>query len=160
MGVADAVDTKPFTPADVKNKPLVIKMLNYEEEITKSDVGRILYSTKLNRPLVTLTIEHTLNRLTLAHFNFDTSDESVEMYRTIFRNYYTSPTEYDAEVMNAVHYMRENKCVYYTQPPLQIGDTIPDCQLFTIDGKNVTSLYDEINKAGAIKTVIAAFSLS
>lgn len=160
MGFADTGDTKPFTNADVKNKPLVIKMLNYEEEITKSDIGRTLYSTKLNRPLVTLTVEHTLNRLTLAHFNFDTSDESVEMYRTIFLNYYTSPTEYDAEVLNAVHYMRANKCVYYTQPPLQIGDVIPDCKLFMIDGENVTSLYDEINRAGAIKTVIAAFSLS
>jgi len=160
MGTSDTGDTRPFTHADVKNKPLVIKMLNYEEEITKSDIGRTLYSTKLNRPLVTLTIEHTLNRLTLSHFDFDTSDDSVENYRSIFRNYYKSPTDYDAEVLNAVHYMRENKCVYYTQPPLQIGDIIPDCELFMIDGKTVTSLYDEINKTNATKTVIAAFSLS
>uniref|UniRef100_A0A6C0C6N6 Uncharacterized protein n=1 Tax=viral metagenome TaxID=1070528 RepID=A0A6C0C6N6_9ZZZZ len=160
MGVSEPGDTRPFTHADVKNKPLVIKMLNYEEEITRSDVGRTLYATKLNRPLVSLTVEHTLNRLTLTHFGFDTSDESVEMYRTIFRNYYTSPTEYDAEVLNAVHYMRGNKCVYYTEQPLQIGDAIPDCPLFMINGTEITSLYDEIKRGGAKRTIIAAFSLS
>lgn len=160
MGFSEIGETKPFTREDVLNKGLVIKMLNYEEAITRSEIGRNLYSTKSNLPLVTLTVEHILNRLSLAHFGFDTSDDDVEMYRTIFRTYFKSPTDYDADVINAVHYMRNNRRVFYTAQPLQLGDIIPDCKLFKLDGTNTTTLYDEIHHTKAKRTVIAAFSLS
>ena len=135
-------------------------MLNYEEELTKSKFGQSLYQNTLNKPLVTLNIEKSLNRLTLSHFNFNTTEDDVEMYRTIFKTYYNSPTDYDKDVLDAVHYMRENKCVYYKSHPLQLGDKIPNCNLYEIDGETATTLYDIIDKTNADYTMIGAFSLS
>jgi hypothetical protein len=149
----------PFTSTHVKNKQLVIQMLNYEENLTKSDFGQNLYKNILNSPLISLTIEHAINRLVLAKFGFDTSDLSVSTYRTIFQTYYNSSSDYDPDVLNAVHYMRENKCVYYKQRPLEIGDVIPDCELYEIDGITKTTLYNIINKESKY-TMIGAFSLS
>jgi len=160
MGLGELIDTKPFTNDDVQNKELVIKMLNYEEAITRGDIGKSLYSNTSNLPLVSLNVEHTLNRLTLTHFGFDTSDVSVATYRTIFKTYYQSPSEYDKDVLNAVHYMRENKCVYYTAPILEIGEMIPNCDLYHVDGITKTTLYDAVKKSDTDYTVIAAFSLS
>jgi hypothetical protein len=158
MGKKDLINTKPFTIADVKNKQLVIQMLNYEEQLTKSDYGQSLYKNTLNKPFVSLNIEKSLNRLTLTQFGFDTSDTSVETYRTIFRTYYNSPHDYDKDVLNAVHYMRENKCVYYKTPQLQLNNKIPNCELYNLN-KNKTTLYDIINKSNS-HTMLCAFSLS
>ena len=134
-------------------------MLNYEEDLTKSDFGQSLYKNTLNRPLVSLTIEKTINRLVLSHFGFDTNDQNVEKYRTIFKTYYKGPTDYDVDVLNAVHYMRENKCVYYKDRVLQIGDKLPNCQLYNLDGQSKVNLYDTIDPNNNY-TMIAAFSLS
>ncbi|ARF11262.1 hypothetical protein Klosneuvirus_1_119 [Klosneuvirus KNV1] len=150
----------PFTIEHIKNKHLVIKMLNYEEEFTKSKDGQLLYHNPLNRPIVSLTIEKIIHRIVLTKFGFDTSDESVANYRLIYKTYYKSPNEYDKDVINAVHYMRENKCAYYKSPVFEIGQKIPDCILFHLDGKSVTTLHDIINKKNADHILIAAFSLS
>ena len=153
-----SIQLKLFTINDVKNKELVIKMLNYEEQISKGDTGQSLYKNTLNLPLVSLNVEKTLNRLTLMHFGFDTTDESVEMYRSIFKNYYNSANDYDKDVLSAVHYMRENKCVYYTKPIINVGDVIPNTELYELNGMTKTSLYDVINKSNY--TLIQSFSLS
>lgn len=153
-------DSKPFTIDNVRDKQLVIEMLNYEELLTKSDQGQSLYKNVLNNPLISLTIEKTLNRMTLAHFNFNTDDISVETYRTIFRTYYRSPTDYDKDVLDAVHYMRENKCVYYKNSDLNIGDKIPDCVLSNLDGTKQTSLYTILGQQQSTYTMVGAFSLS
>jgi len=150
----------PFTITNVKNKELVIQMLNYEEQLTKSNYGQSLYKNTLNKPLISLTIEYAINRLVLAKFGFDTTDRSVSMYRTIFKTYYNSPHDYDPDVLNAVHYMRENKCVYYKMPPLQINDKIPNCELYNLDGITKTTLHDTINNLNSKYTLIGAFSLS
>lgn len=150
----------PFTIDHVKNKVLVIQMLNYEEQLTKSDYGQSLYKNTLNNPLISLTIEYGINRLVLSNFGFDTTDSSVNMYRTIFKTYYNSPDDYDSDVLNAVHYMRENKCVYYKNYPLQINDKIPNCDLYELDGISKTTLYNVINKTKSKYTLIGAFSLS
>jgi len=160
MGKKDTNNTKPFTMDDVKNKQLVIQMLKYEEQLTKSEYGQSLYKNTLNKPLISLNIEKALNRLVLSYFGFNTSDLNVETYRTIFRTYYNSPNDYDKDVLDSVHYMRENKCVYYKLPPLQLGDKIPNCDLYEIDGKTKTTLYDVINKTKSDYTLIEAFSLS
>lgn len=160
MGRKDPNKTKPFTHNDVKNRDLVIKMLKFEEQYTKSEAGQSLYGDILNDPMISLTVEKMINRITLEHFDFDTDDENVETYRTIFRNYYKSSTDYDKEVLDSVHYMRENKCVYYNHKPLNIGDTIPDCNLLKINGKDVTSIYNEIKDKNYKYTLLAAFSLS
>ncbi len=159
MGKTEIGEAAPFTLDHVKDKQLIIQMLNYEEQLTKSEEGQAMYQNVLNRPLISLTIEKALNRMTLAKFGFDTSDDSVENYRTTFRTYYRSVDDYDPEVMNAVHYMRENKCVYYKNPPLKIGDVIPDCPLYQLDGQTTTTLYDTIDKNNNY-TLIAPFSLS
>lgn len=150
----------PFTIEHIKNKQLVIKMLNYEEEITKSKEGQSMYHNPLNRPLVSLTIEKAIQRIVLTKFGFDTSDKSLTNYRTIFKNYYESPENYDKDVLNATHYMRENKCVYYKSLPLEIGQKIPDCKLYHMDGKTETTLYNIIDNKQSNHTLIAAFSLS
>ena len=135
MGIID--DQKgliEFTEEHLLDKELVIQMLTYEEKLTKSDYGQDLYRNPLNKPFVSLTIEKALNRKVLIHFGFSPSDASVEMYRSIFRTYFNSPTDYDKDVISSVHYMRENKCVFYETPDLHLGDSIPDCPLYTLDG--------------------------
>lgn len=150
---------KSFTNDDVDNKDLVIKMLQFEEQFTKSDRGQALYKNKLNRPFISLTVEKTINRIVLAQFGYNTTDDDVETYRTIFRTYFRSPDDYDEDVINSVHYMRENRCVFYKATPLQIGEQVPDSTLYHLNGKNKTSLYNIIDKKSRY-TVIAAFSLS
>lgn len=160
MGIRDKINLKPFTLEDVKNKELVIKMLNYEEELTKSQYGKELYANSLNQPFISLNVEKSLNRLVLSNFDFDTSDESVNIYRTIFRTYYKSAHDYDKDVLDAVHYMRENKCVYYKNEYLKLGEKIPDCDLYELGGFNKTTLYDVISKFESEYTLLAPFSLS
>jgi len=160
MGKDKGGTCQPFTLESIKNKELVIKMLNYEEEYTKSDEGQVMYHNPLNRPLVSLTIEKAIQRIVLTRFGFDTSDESLANYRKIFKTYYESPEKYDPDVLNATHYMRENKCVYYKEPPIELGQKIPDCQLYQLDGVTTTTLYDIINKKPSDYTLIAGFSLS
>ena len=160
MGKEDIINPhKPFTHDNVLDKQLVIQMLKFETEYTISKQGQSLYENPLNLPLQTLNVEKTLNRITLNQFGFDTSDESVETYRTIFGTYYRSPTDYDKEVLDSSHYMRENKVVYYTSPKINIGDILPNCRLFQLNGTDDITLYDTLNKK-ANYTVVAAFSLS
>lgn len=160
MGQSKKDKLRPFTLNDVKNKELVIKMLNYEEQLSKSSFGQSHYKNKLNRPLTSLTIERALQRFVLAEFGFTTKDEDVVIYRTIFKNYYKSPDDYDKDVLNATHYMRENKCVYYKSPILEIGQIIPDCNIYKLNGTDITSIYDIVNNKKASYTILAAFSLS
>jgi len=37
-----------------------------------------------------------------------------------------------------------NKLLYYKQPIINIGDKIPDANLYQLDGKTVTTLYEQI----------------
>lgn len=164
MGKDDnIVHLKPFTPNNVTNKQLVIKMLTYETNLAKSEQGQSLYRNPLNNPLVSLHVEKTLNRLTLSHFGFDTNDESVETFRTIFKTYYNSPTDYDPDVIGASYYMKNNKVKFYQSLPIEIGQTAPNCRLYNLDGITQTTLYDVISQKQQTTpsyTVIAAFSLS
>lgn len=149
-----------FTKKNVLDKFLVIRMLRFEEIFTKSSEGQVLYKNPFSRARISLDVEHSINRITLDHFNFDTSDVSVAAYRTIFRTYFNAPDDYDKEVINSVHYMRENKCMFYTKPILEIGQTIPDCELVEQNGEKTTSLHAAIKKEDGVHTVFAAFSTS
>ena len=88
-----------------------------------------VYGDPLINTKSSLEPEYKIHRLVLDKFGFHTTTEDVEMYRTIFKHYYKSPTDYDAEVLRSVTYMRENKCVYYTSRELLVGDKIPNVKL-------------------------------
>lgn len=152
--------TKPFTHDNVSNRKLVIKMLKHEEQITKGEYGQSMYRNVYNKPFISLHVEKALNRKVLADFGFDTSETSVEMYRTIFKTYFKTPKQYDREVIESVHYMRENKCVFYENPPMKIGEIVPNVVLFRMDGKTETTLHDVIGYPRPHYTIYAAFSLS
>jgi len=161
MGViTNGVSFKRFNHDDVLNRDLVIKMLRREEELVKSDYGQNMYRNSYNNPFISLEVEKAFNRMILAEFGFDTSDDSVDMYRMIFKTYFKSPYDYDREVIESVHYMRENKCVFYTSPPMEIGQKIPNVKLFRVDGISDLTLYDAIGYPRPPNTLFAAFSLS
>ncbi len=138
MGVGAQGQLRPFTPTDVRKRDLVLAMLRYEDSLFLGSRGQALFKDTSFEHLSNLETYYTFHRATLAKYGFQTTDKDVEMYRTIFRTYYNSPTEYDAEVLNAVCYMRENKCVYYTDPPLIVGDPAPDVALATLEGASTT----------------------
>jgi hypothetical protein len=52
MGITSKTKHKSFTKEDVLNRELVIKMLKFEEELTKSDYGQNLYKNPLNEPFI------------------------------------------------------------------------------------------------------------
>jgi len=153
-------DYKPFREEDVRNRELVIRMLKHEEKIIRSDEGQARYANPLNEPYISLTNEYAFNRATLTEFGFDTSDESVENYRTIFRTYFRSPDDYDKEVIDSVHYMRNNRCVFYKAPLINKGGQIPDVRLYNLDGKTETTLHQACRKGNPEKTLVCAFSNS
>lgn len=159
MGKTKNTPTKKFTLDDVNNKELIIKMLQHEEQLAKSEVGKNLYRNPLNNPFTSLTVEKALNRLTLSDFGFENDDESVENYRLIFKTYFKSPDNYDREIINASYYMRNNKCVFFKSKKLIKGDTIPNCELYTLDN-NSTSIYDIVFKNNEKHVIVAGFSLS
>lgn len=159
MGKKKKVKVKAFTRECVESKGLVIKMLNYEEQMAKSQFGQDLYRNPLNHPFISLNVEKSFNRLTLSHFGFDTSDKSVENYRTIFKTYFKSPQDYDRDVINASYYMRNNKCVFYKTIKLNVGDETPNVPLYKLDGIEETTLYDCIDPSNKY-AIFAAFSLS
>lgn len=160
MGITTGGDTTPFTRDSVLNRDLVIQMLCREEEITKSQKGQDMYRNSYNNPFISLEVEKALNRMVLSEFGFTTTDEDVSQYRTIFKTYFKSPEDYDREVIGSVHYMRENKCVFYKHPRMKTGQRIPNVDLYRLDGINKTSLYDAIGHPRPQYTLFAAFSLS
>jgi len=134
----------PITMQHVSDKNLIIDMLKYENDIILGPIAKEMYSDPLFKPMISLTPEYSIHRKVLLHFGFDTTDQSVENYRNIFKYYYRSPNDYDKDVLSSVVYMRENKCVYYTKPVINCGDIIPDCILYNLDGKTTTTLYETL----------------
>lgn len=113
-----------FTSEHVMDKSLVIAMLRDEDAIMHSDQAMDMYANPQNFPRESLTVEHAIHRMVLRRFGFMDDDPSVLTYRTICRTYYRGPHDYDPDVLGAVTYMRENKILYYTEPPLRVGDEV------------------------------------
>lgn len=157
MGKTSPSNLPPFI--NLQDKQLVIEILTYEESLTKSDFGKQLYQNKFNRPFVSLDIETSIIKLVLNHFGFNTSEQSVSNYRSIFKTYFRSALDYDKDVINSVHYMRENKCVFYQSKEIKNNDIIPNCNLYLDDGQSETTLYDIIKEESRY-TMICAFSLT
>jgi hypothetical protein len=159
MGKIEYIETKPFTKTDLHNKDLIMKMLKYEDTLIHGITGKEMYNNDYYMPRCSLNPEYALNRMTLTKFGFDTSDESVDNYRSIFRTYHKSAVDYDKEVMSCVTYMRENKCVYYTSPIINVGDKIPDCTVYKLNGKDQITLFDKLGSDFKY-AFVAAFSTS
>lgn len=153
------IDKIKFTLDHIQIKELVINMLKYEDQLMFSDVGKSIYNNYYYYPTKSLDAVYTLHRIVLNEFDFDTSDESVDNYRKIFSYYYKSPIDYDIDVLSSVFYMRENKCVYYKSPMLKIGDTLPNCRLYELNGKSETNIYDQLGNNFRYG-FIAGFSIS
>ena len=147
-----------FTKEHVANKILVITMLQYEDSIIKGDIGKSIYEDTSFEHFSSLEPMYVIHRIVLNNFNFETDEDDVNNYRKIFAHYYKSPTDYDEEVINSVAYMRENKCVFYTNKDFNIQDTFENIYLHDLN-KNKVSLFDKINKEDNY-TLIGAFSNS
>ena len=138
MGKIPFKEKKPFTSTNVNDRDLVIQMLKFEEEYNNSEDGQLVHKTLINNPRTSLFTIYAIHRVALNHFNFDTSDESVKTYRTIFKTYFRSPKDYDKDVIESAFYMRNNKCVFYENPALKNGDKMVDCDILRLDGQPTT----------------------
>jgi len=147
-----------FTEEHINNKKLVVQMLKYEDSIILGDEGKSIYQDETYDHFTTLEAKDTFNRIALNHFNFKTTDDDVINYRKIFLNYYRSPFDYDADVINSVAYMRENRCVFYKGRDYNINDTFEDVSILTTS-KTSVNLLDKINKEDNF-TFIGSFSTS
>jgi len=157
MGVTK--NKNEFVLEDIKNRELILDMLKYEDTLYLSNEGQ---STLRNYGSNFSSLESSkiIQRQTLEKFNFCSSEESLKNYRKIFQHYYRSSIDYDNEILQSVFYMRENRCLYYTEPELIIGDKLPDVELFNLDGTTKNNLYDILDKKDYNNCIIAAFSLS
>ena len=68
-----------FTLEHVLNKNLVLQMLQYEDSYGRSN-GQYLYEIYDEH---TLKPSDAITRHVLLHFNFDSNDENVHMYKTM-----------------------------------------------------------------------------
>jgi hypothetical protein len=157
--ITPATERRPFTDADVGNKGLIISMLRHEDGLMLGLEGAKIWGDNTLAHLTDMNTYHIFHRATLAAHGFTTTDEDVATYRTIFRNYYNGPTDYDADVLSSVCYMRENKCVYYTAPPINVGDAGPDVELETLGGAP-TSLHAILDAHKHKHVFVGAFSNS
>lgn len=148
-----------FSIEDIKNKTLVINMLSFEDTLYLSPEGQNILKDYGNN-FTSLEGSKIIQKKTLNKFNYSSTLNSLENYRKIFNYYYKSATDYDIDVIKSVYYMRENKCLFYKNKKLEIGEIIPNVKLFNLNGTNVTSIYDVLNEKKFNYCVIAAFSMS
>jgi len=148
-----------FTNEIIFNRDLIIEMLKYEDLVIHGDLGKKIYNDNSYEHYTTHEAMYAIHRIVLSEYGFNTTDEDVKNYRKIFQSYYTSPQVYDKEVMDAVSYMRENKCLYYTGKDYVIGETFENVNLYDLSGKENISLFDKIKNDDKY-TFIGAFSTS
>jgi hypothetical protein len=156
MGLSETINTVPFTENDCKNKKLVIKMLKFEDEYSKTTNAQEMYRSFDGSNLNPI---YSMHRYVLNKFGFDTTDESIKNYRKIFKTYFNSHLDYDHDVINSVHYMRSNKCVFYSKPILNIGQNMIDVSLLTLNNKPI-NLFDILKETKFTYGFVAAFSTS
>lgn len=146
-----------FTEENIFDRDLILQMLKYENTLYFSKEGQNILSNVGMKNMIKFDGVRTIQRLTLKHFNFSATDESLNTYRKIFFHYYKNSIFYDFEIMESIVYFRENRCLYYNSPILNIGDIIPDCNVLSLNKEkiNIKSLLQE-NK----NTLLCAFSSS
>jgi len=157
MGIKD--NLIEFTQEDINNKELMIKMLTYEDKLFLSDDGQ-KFLKDYGSKITSLGGSKSIQRYVLNSFSFSSTNEDLKIYRTIFHNYYNSPTDYDKDILKSVYYMRENRCLYYTSKPLEKGQIIPNTNIYDLNGQDTYNLHELIKSKNYDKTFVAAFSLS
>jgi len=125
----------------------VLRIMRLEDSIIHGAEAMAMYADHDTYPdCGSLEIEFAINRMALSRSGFATEDASVKIYRQTMHRYYASPTEYDAEVMSAVTYLRENKILYYTAPKLRLGQDVTPllakCDMLRPDGSAAGSLLE------------------
>jgi len=82
----------------------MLDMLKYEDEYYLSNVGQSIMADVCKNNLFSLDGGKTIQRITLLHFGFSSTDQDLATYRTIFHNYYNSPTDYDSDILSSVSF--------------------------------------------------------
>jgi len=162
MGKLEA-SLKEFTEQHILDKPFVLKMLQYEDQLYLSDKGQEIVGSVGMHNISSLEGGKTIQRQTLRHFGFDPSSQNLKRYRTIFHHYYISSTDYDKDILQSVYYLRANRCLYYTTPYLKLGDHIPDVPLYDMTNNKETSVYSVLSSnknPHQTHTILASFSSS
>ena len=131
----------PFTREHLHDKELVIRMLKWEDAYIRRPENQSLFKDATYRPYISLDLLKRFNRAALMEFGFSSTPADVALYRKIFKTYHKTATEYDKDVMEATHYFRGNRCVFYTEPHMKPGSMIPDVPLYELDGSE-TSLFE------------------
>lgn len=150
---------RSFTESDISNKELILRMLRYEDSLMLGPAGAAIFADKTLPHLTELDTYYIFHRATLSAHRFTTTDEDVVNYRKIFSHYYAGPNAFDADVLGAVCYMRQNKCVYYTAPLIHIGDDAPNTDLVTLTGTRST-LFEMLDLHKHSHVFVGAFSNS
>jgi hypothetical protein len=109
-----------------------------------------------------LVVVYAMHRMTLAAFGFDTSDDSVANYRRICRTYYRGPRDYDAEVLAAVTYLRENRLLYNDAPRPAVGQLVgpllQGCLVQPCGSSPPGNLWDVVRGCGTGLVLVGGFS--
>lgn len=138
----------PLTIKHIKNKKLVINLLKREDALFQGDIGQKIFSNPLYGGLYSNEPQKIIQRKVLSDFGFSNDDNSLKLYRSIISHYYKNSTNYDKDVMNAITYFRENRCLYYKNQ-FNIGDKLIDVPLIKFDKKELkasdSTLYAAIN---------------
>lgn len=150
---------RPFMESDISNKELILTMLRHEDSLMLGPAGAAIFADKTLPHLTDLDTYFIFHRAALSAHGFTTTGEDVANYRKIFSHYYAGPQAFDADVLGAVCYMRQNKCVYYTAPLIHLGDDAPNTDLLTLNGAR-TSLFEMLDTQKHAYTFVGAFSNS
>jgi hypothetical protein len=152
----DNYNLNPFTIETIKDRGLVLRMLKFEDHIIHGPIGKQIYEDDSYEHFTSLSAMYAIHRIVLNEFNFSNTELDVTNYRKIFSHYYRSPDDFDKEIIDAVTYMRENKCIYYNGKDYNIGDHFEDVEVYGIDGQKV-SLLEKIKPTNDY-TLVGAFS--
>lgn len=148
-----------FDETHIRDRDLILRMLKYEDKLFLSNQGQ-KFLQEYGENTTSLEGSKSIQRMTLNNFGFESTEHDLKKYRTIFHYYYVNSLNYDADILNSVYYMRENKCLYYKSKPIELGIQIPNTNVYGLDGTTQYDLHQLIRSKNYSKTILAAFSLS
>lgn len=153
----------PFDADRVEDRDLVLRMLAAEDALLLSRKAADMYTASSYFPQRSFTVERAVQRMVLRQFGFATDPDSVSNYRAIFSRYYTSPSDYDREVMGSVVYMRENRLLYYAAPPVGMGQCVAEqlgaCRVNSCGAEDATlTMMEAVRGMGCPTVFVGAFS--